>query len=429
METKCLDLADNKLIIDNKAIFDKFHEKHRYRYLEYNYPNEITIPVVINICLTNQICSTDLLKYCEYIINTLNDGFAGKIESKYKDPTYSMEYFSKILGSENHGKKIYDYINFKYDSGIRFSLKSIEYFNKDFEYDFLKNKSDTEELITNFCSNGFSIRTENRNCLNINLIKFSCETLGVSTFPWMKQILKKKYYPMLVFLDYKTVNPEISSNKFNKCRTLIHEVGHILGLKHIFGCKPDSILAYKIILGEKYYLEIFGKKELSNKKKSLIKLYPDIPMQKKPTLINPIEKNKFEIYNGVPVNFACFMDYSPDEVLTHFTKSQILIMRNIINMYKPKLVLNSREYKKESIKLYLPKGYIIDRSIDKLVIKEAEIKDKFYEYEIIYDNNKYLISDNYNILDKRRILDLESKENIENILSSIDKIKYIISIL
>ena len=427
-DVKCSDIIDNKIIIDNKEIFDKIHRKNKDKYLKYDFDDLINIPVVINICLTYSDYSIDFIKYCNYLIKILNDGFGGKIDSKYKNPEYSQEYFSQLVGSEPNGKIIYDYINYKFDTKIRFHLKSIEYFDKNFEYNFLKNKTSTEELIKNFYLNGFTIKSENKNCLNINLVKFSCDTLGVSTFPWIKHILKINNYPMLVFIDYKTINPEISSNKFNKCRTLIHEVGHVFGLKHIFGCKPDSILSYKFILGETIFKNIFGTNTDENNN-SIIKLYPDIPIQKKPTLINPIEKNKFDIYKDIPVNFACFMDYSPDEVLTHFTNSQILIMRNIINIYKPKLITKYKFYKEKYIKLYLPEGYIIDKSSDKFLIKKLK-EHKNYEYKISYFDNQYLISNEYKIIKPRNILEYKTtNKNIENNISTIDKLKSIISII
>ncbi len=428
-DLKCLDRIDNKTIINNKKIFEKIHRTNKDKYLSYDFDDEIIIPVVINICLSYSDYSIDFIKYCNYLIKILNDGFSGKIESKYKNPKYSPKYFSELVGSEPNGKIIYDYINYKFDTKIRFYLKSIEYFDKNFEYDFLKNSTSTEELINNFYSNGFTTKSENKNCLNINLIKFTCKTLGVSTFPWEKHILKKSNYPMLVFIDYKTINPEISSNKFNKCRTLIHEVGHIFGLKHIFGCKPDSITSYKIILGDTIYKNIFDT-NTNTDKNSIIKLYPDIPVQKKPTLINPIEKNKFDIYKEVPVNFACFMDYSPDEVLTHFTQSQILIMRNIINIYKPKLITKSKDYKNEFVKLYLPKDCVIDKSSDKFLIKKLKDKNKIYEYKISYVENQYVILDKYKTIKTRKILEHNTiNENIENNISTIDKLKSIISII
>ena len=90
---------------------------------------------------------------------------------------------------------------------------------------------------------------DNRTIL-FNIVKFNCMTLGVSTFPWNQIILNKSDYPMFVFIDYKTIHPDLSSCKFNNSRTIIHEIGHVFGLKHIFKNNSNALDCYKIILGQ-----------------------------------------------------------------------------------------------------------------------------------------------------------------------------------
>ncbi len=433
MNIKCLDDIDNETIIKNKDKFEDLHTKNKSNYLKPDFDDIIYIPTIINICLTNEKYSIDFIKYCKYIIDVLNDGFSGNIKSKYK--SYSKEQFKNLLKSQSNGETIYNYINNTSDTKIRFVLKSIIYHNKNFEYNFCDKNTNTDALIKNFYSNGFFIKNEYKYDLNINIIKFNCDTLGVSTFPWVKHILNKHVYPMLVFIDYKTIHPDVSKNRFNKCRTLIHEVGHIFGLKHIFSCHKDSLLAYKIILGTEYYNKIFNPDNqpdinLNSKVDEIIKLYPDVPIQKLPTVQNPIEKNKFEINNGVPVNFACFMDYSPDEVLTHFTKSQILVMRNIINIFKPKLISNAKNINiNESIKLELPEGYILDfNNKNVFQLKNSQLINSSFIYKIrylddYYEKYGYKINKQPIIIDNNKNRDLENIENNSlltfNILKSI----------
>ncbi len=411
MKIRCLDDIDNNLIKKNKEIFDKFHEKNSDKYLKYNFDNMIYIPTIINICVKN---SNDYLKYCDYMIQVLNDGFSGNIKSRYED--FSLEYFVNILG-ETNGKIVYEYINYRFDTRIRFYLKSIVYHDKNFEYDFCNNKTNTEEMINNFYLEGFNIKDEHKHDLHINIINFTCDTLGVSTFPWTKHTSQKDEYPMLVFIDIKTINPEISSNKFNQCRTLIHEVGHIFGLKHIFGNKKESLEGYKIILGKKYFEKIFGVFDEQNEQTDNVRLYPDTPIQKYPTLKNPIEKNNYRIEKGIPVNFACFMDYSPDAVLTHFTKSQSLVMRNIINIYKPKLI--TKTFKNKRPTLFLPLGKKINFDKEYFCLKESK-KNVNYVYKIEYYGLKYKISEEYDLVKK-------IDKNIENnTLTTFNILNYII---
>lgn len=397
MKIKCLDDLDNNLILKNKEIIEKYHEKNIKKYLKYDFEDLIYVPTVINICVRDEKIQSGFIKYAKYMIDVLNDGFSGKIKSKSK--TYSVEHFEKILGDTN-GQIVYNYINNNLDTKIRFYLKSIKYHDTTFEYDFTKNKTNTEELIKNFYSKGFKIDKENEYDLNIYVIKFSCDTLGVSTFPWFKYVLNKELEQMMVFIDYKTINPEVSTNKFNQCRTLIHEVGHVFGLKHTFGCKKESITAYQILLGEQYE-KIFGKidsdfenvenRENGENEENLIKLYPDIPTQKYPTIKNPIEKNKFQMSDDVPINFACFMDYSPDELLTHFTNSQSLIMRNIINIFKPKLIRTKNVILESKTILKLPIGKKIDLEKKYFTLRDSKNSDRFYLYKIEYNESDYKI--------------------------------------
>ena len=404
MKIKCCEDKDNKLIIDNKDFFDTYHSENNSKYFDIEYDNLIVIPVIIHICVTKSKSSIDILKYCKHTIDTLNSGFSGKIKNKYKSDSsdkYNVEYFSKICGSEKNGKIIYDYINYKFDTKIRFYLETIEYHNKNFTTDF--TNPNTEALIDNFYKEGFVIKEEYKQKLNIIVINFTCSTLGISTFPWMRYVLNKNIEEMFVFLDYKCVHPDLSNTKYNNCRTLIHEVGHILGLRHSFSNNHDTLLTYKILLGETFSEKIFNSQNLDKDK---FQLYPDIVGQNEPTIKNPIEKNKFELSNEIPINFACFMDYSPDEVLTHFTKSQIIIMRTIINIYKNYLIVNSSIYlekfnNQEYFYLNMAKGYLIKQNSKKTKIKISPLINKYFRYKIVY---KDLID--YKIKSKPKLFDI-----------------------
>lgn len=406
----------NKLIMKNKKIFKKIHNRKSISSstinFDFNNNNFIIIPVTINICLSKEKYKIDFLKYSKYIIDTLNNGFSGNISSKYKEDKYSKEYFKNKLfekyniKAERYANTIHDYINKKTDTKIRFYLDSIEYYNINFEIEF--NNNDTEKLINNFFKNGFKIRKENKYNLNIYIINFLCKTLGVSTFPWMKYLLKIPS-TMMTFIDYRTIHPDISNNNFNECKTLIHEIGHIFGLKHIFYNDKESLEVYRILLGkiiyEKEFLNTIDNSGLNNKlnnksylddikkfvikitenKKDKIQLYDDIPYQKKPTINNPIELNDYQIINNTVCNFCCFMDYSPDAVLTHFTESQKRIMFYFIIIFKSYLISNSA--KLESKLLNNKIKYYINEDINKNINKNEYIIEfninNIFEYIII----------------------------------------------
>ncbi len=404
MKKRCFVDKDNKSILDNQNIFIEYHNNFNTPNLLIDNNLKIIIPVTINICLTNTKYSIDFIKYSKHIINVLNDGFSGKIKNKYKSAEYTETFFSILSNNIEHGKIIHNYINYKFDSKIRFYLDSIVYHDKNFEAEFIN--SDTNLLIDNFFSSGFNIRDQHKLNLNINIIKFNCSTLGVSTFPWYNLIFNNKQNNisndyMFIFVDYKTIHPDLAENKFNNSRTIIHETGHVFGLKHIFKNNIDSTNCYKILLGDKFFNNIFNESQYLNNFCHLClnnlnnidenKLYPDITTQLEPTTKNPIEKQMFTLNKyGFPVNFACFMDYSPDEVLTHFTLSQCKIMRAIIYIYKYYLIEYSKKFKKNNknkTNLFLPPGLTIYHKSDKFSLNYNIIDNNDYVYKVAFTND------------------------------------------
>ena len=357
---KCNDNNDNNLIIENKKIFKKIHKNKSITnsFNNYNFNDDnhlIIIPVTINICLTKEKYKIDFIKYSRYIVDRLNDGFSGNISCKYKNDIYTVDYFkNKLLDkykkkAENYANTIYNYINKKVDTRIRFYLDSIEYYNTNFEVEFKNN--DTEKLINYFFKCGFKIRNENKYNLNINIIKFLCSTVGVSTFPWMKYLSKIPNI-MMIFLDYTTIHTDISNNNFNQCKTVIHEAGHIFGLKHIFYNNKESLDVYKILLGKIIYEREFLK-NINNDRESKDKIYLN-DIKKIFIKITENKSNYLQLYNDIHdyqiinnniCNFCCFMDYSPDEVLTHFSESQKRLMHYFIIIFKSYLINNSVKLK------------------------------------------------------------------------------------
>jgi hypothetical protein len=386
---KCGNIIDNNLILTQKSLFENINKKNIKKY---NYSNKlIIVPVSINICLRYEKYNIDFIKYCKYMINILNDGFSGQIHCQYKysiNTLYSQQYIFDILNNINNSNKInkelnseliYKYVNNSFDTKIRFYLDTIEYFDKNF---VTKNKN-IDKIINEFDKKGFKIR-KNAN-LNINIINFESDTLGVSVFPWMKYF-NYKHSIMQVFIDYKTIHKDISNLKYNMCKTLIHEVGHIFGLKHTFTSDEKTLNSYKILFGKFIFeTEFINNIKIHNINQNDIldikndisqtkNLYYDIPFQIKPTIHDPFIKNIFPFVNDIPVNFACFMDYSPDVVLTHFTNSQIKIMHYMILLFKNYLTENTYNYvnklnNNNKIKLYLPE-------------------------KTLYINNKYIKIDN-----------------------------------
>ncbi len=213
----------------------------------------------------------------------------------------------------------------------------------------------------------------------------------------------------MIFIDYTTIHPDISKNSFNQCKTLIHETGHIFGLKHIFYNDKESSEVYKILLGKiiyerefindikkdkknKIYLDDIAKifNDITKNNENPNQLYTDIPYQKKPTMINPIKKNDYQIINNKVCNFCCFMDYSPDSVLTHFTESQKRIMHYFIIIFKPYLIENSKKLESKlvdnKIRYNINENIELDNEKKNIKITEYLIEydiENFYKYKIL----------------------------------------------
>jgi hypothetical protein len=442
---KCMTEEDVKLVMKNAEKFEILRQKKSAKLINWEKNiGLIIVPVTINICVNSKKYKIDFIKYAKHMVDVLNDGFSGKSKSPYKNSNnetnflYSIDYIQKILdleknvSSEKNAKLIYNFINKKTDTNIRFYLDSIVYHDTFIEEFY--EKKDTETFIESISKKGFKVLDKHYKHLNINIIKFTCSTLGVSIFPWMKYVSNKVSGCMQVFLDFCTIHSDVANNKFNSCKTLIHEVGHIFGLRHTFSNNTDTLQLYSVLLGTIINQKgILDKINLSNKKdlkylKDLKKinkhttestvnketlsketveeaidkndlifikdkltqnkinsqLYPDIPTQTISTNYNPFETKKFPFYNGIPNNFACFMDYSPDDVLTHFTDSQSLIMHYMIRMFKPYLI------KKTPIE----KDNLNNCKVKLYVHTESKIKNTFLN-SILGDNSSKKCYINY----------------------------------
>jgi hypothetical protein len=429
---------DNKLVLKNSIKFKniKIWDGH-YKF--------IIVPVTINICVNTLKYKIDFIKYCKYMIDILNDGFSGNIESPYKNSKnetnfkYGKTFIKEILENNNisnidtNADIIYNYVNTKNDTGIRFYLNSIVYHDIYIEEKF--EGETTENFIEKVSKKGFKIMDKHYKHLNINIIRFNCSTLGISTFPWITHVSKKISSCMQVFIDFCTLHPNIANNNYNRCRTLIHEVGHIFGLRHSFSHNTETLKVYEILLGtilndanllgniNSTNKENFSKSSGSNiiikpinnadilhVKKKLnhkhinVQLYPDIPIQKKPTNYDPFYEKKFPFFDNIPNNFACFMDFGPDVILTHFTKSQIKIMHYMIRMFKPYLIKKSnnelKNYNNTKIKFYYNKKNTKNTSLN--IILDDNSHHKQY---IVFDKKNHF---------KYSMINIE--ENLKNLI-------------
>lgn len=115
-----------------------------------------------------------------------------------------------------------------------------------------------------------------------------------------------------VVINYKYFGIENGSGNYELGRTLVHEIGHYLGLPHPWGefsneCEEDDMI-------------------------------PDTPPQKGPNR-NCVRNNSEACSSDLA--FGNFMDYSPDCCLAFFSHDQVSIMRASLINYRDQLVMET----------------------------------------------------------------------------------------
>lgn len=150
-----------------------------------------------------------------------------------------------------------------------------------------------------FTNEGGSDAWPTNHYLNIWVCDMPKEILGFATAPQESEILKDG-----IVINHSYFNINRATPRYDMGRTLVHEVGHYLGLNHPWGNMQDECI------------EDDG--------------LDDTPLQSGPhydCTDDHLMCSEDEVFYGN------FMDYSPDCCLAMFTKQQAMLMRsNLINL-------------------------------------------------------------------------------------------------
>jgi hypothetical protein len=165
-----------------------------------------------------------------------------------------------------------------------------------------------------------ALRVGDASTLNVYFVDLG-GLAGFATFPWSYELEPKDDG---VVIDFGTI-PGGSVVRYNEGKTLVHEVGHWLGLFHTFQIDPNInfLRAYLLfsIIGDLAYCR-YNTDEVR-----------DTPKQQYPTRGCPIGRNSCVLNRGLdPIHN--YMDYSDDFCYTEFSNGQMNRMKAMWNEYR-----------------------------------------------------------------------------------------------
>ncbi|EPQ26160.1 uncharacterized protein PFL1_06368 [Pseudozyma flocculosa PF-1] len=226
--------------------------------------------------LTNAQILADAKKSVDVVFHVVHDGKEGNLTSSQINQQVD------VLNS--------DYSKY----GFQFALNATNYVdNADWFRNVAPGSTQQDEL-KNANHRG------DEKVLNLYSVNFSNNLLGYATFPWdARDALKQDG----VVFQYSTV-PGGNELGYNMGKTATHEVGHWLGLYHVFqgGCAAPGDLV------------------------------DDTPPQSQATSGCPARQDSCP--GGGVDSIHNYMDYSNDECLTEFTDGQAVRMAAIVTEYR-----------------------------------------------------------------------------------------------
>lgn len=174
------------------------------------------------------------------------------------------------------------------------------------------------------------------NYLNIWLVQgLGGGLLGYATFPW--DLESNKNYDGVV-IEKNAAGKQVSSDfsAYNMNRTVVHEVGHWLGLYHTFQSEP---------INSKSIMNV-AKNQSEVPEQTTGDCVPDTPKQNNASFGNPFASKSWPytvVRSGGKITkswhmFMSYMDYSDDVALFMFTKEQVTRMRLIIRSFRKGLI-------------------------------------------------------------------------------------------
>lgn len=280
---------------------------------------EIYIPIIFHICFEvaqqGDITQNFIIqKNIEYCVDLLN-----------KD-------YQKKGSNFEHGKAKYKGTQFEkmYDDYVSLATPTLfRFYHKDTKHvPFPKQSGDIVQM--NKDIKGASPVIDPRHNLNVWIVDINSGLLGFGQFSWVS-----KYLPdtdgIIIAKGAWGINPEYGP-EFKLNKTLTHEVGHYLGLYHIF---------QQTFANQPGVIEGMGLEKTGD-------LISDTPYQLNSGYGDPSAKPldwpvSIDTINGGKKSYhqwMNFMDYCDDEATFMFTKDQVYKMHVATQLWRPELLEN-----------------------------------------------------------------------------------------
>lgn len=266
------------------------------------------------------------------IISSINSDFNNySINSNTLNNVRYRNIINQVFSSNLIKKNIYlsdDYLNLlpTEPSGIVFELGQIYYYPVRnrlnlTQYDHIGHIDLEHQEIKRYIGENGAVSIYPDNYLNIWILDtIGTPILGFSSFPWELideyngiVINRRAFFPE----DYNEVN-------YNLFKIFTHEIGHYLGLLHIFN-NDNIITTTNINTTARNSLNVVRNNNV---------IYDPLNRLNHPTLLSDNQYNPL---------FTNFMGYTFDKYMSIFTLEQIQRMRYMLYNYRPRLISPNKQ--------------------------------------------------------------------------------------
>ena len=289
-----------------------------------NINESITIPVVFHLLCpvsnTNDGTGIDPDTDLDIFINTLNDAYTvSPSKIKYYDLSVDQLASQVFGGNHSYASQYHDYVhNRPHPCPITFVKSKV--INTGAQISTTMDADQTVKI------NGSPVQYvdgyPHARALNIWFVTFTDGTLGYAQFPSDQ---KTKPATDGVVIHWTTIKPGYHGgmSQYTGNKTAVHEIGHWLGLYHVFqstiGGNDPMAIDYE---GKNDSLETQGDDVV------------DTPPQSTPTYGNPFTSQQWPTYHHNLSMFMNYMDYVDDDAMFMFTHDQVLKIMMFIHMFR-----------------------------------------------------------------------------------------------